>query len=353
MSYYILPTKHFVIPLIPAVQDDPLQKEVPIPYISYSVSHYLNEVNAELSQCDISSVNIDILQKQINPYDFLINSDFTNTTNTIKYFIFIELFKITNLFDKPYLNEANNYIRCLCDDENRNDIIKSIQFINKYKKVVDIKTDLNKDQNIDLLFFLSIRTSNINTYVEDCILVLCEILLYQSTEGNCIIKLDEIIYKPIIDIIYLLSIIYNKIYIIKPYASSSFKNERFIVCKNQSISSIERQKLLEFINSYCKNKIYTENSSIILNEIPIHFLNKIEESNLGIAHKILEYNDILINIIHNNLCKEKHENLKKNSIHKCIIWCDKYKFPYNCLMDTNIFSTNTTAILKQTKPLII
>ena len=136
--------------------------------------------------------------------------------------------------------------------------------------------------------------------------------------------------------------LYNKVYIIKPQTSSVFTSERYIICKHFFIEKTQKEDLYQYIQDmYTKTLLLpfnNNNISIFSDKVPYYFINKIEESNLGIAHQQLEYHDILINIIYNKLCKDKLENIQKNHINKCILWCDKYKVQYNKIIDKNIFT---------------
>jgi hypothetical protein len=165
---------------------------------------------------------------------------------------------------------------------------------------------------------------------------LCKLLYYQANDGGCIIKIYELNYKPIIDIIYILNNFYEKVYIIKPNTSNPINKERYIVCKHMKI--IDRDKYYIFFN-----KVYTdflENKkpifSLLSNDLPYYFINKIEDSNLGIGNLMIEQLDLLISIINENCSIEKIENIKSNNLNKCILWCEKYKVPFKT-NEKNIF----------------
>ena len=76
----------------------------------------------------------------------------------------------------------------------------------------------------------------------------------------------------------------------------------------------------------------------ILNiNIPCLFLNKIEECNIIFGQQQMENISSTLNLIKTKK-REKIENLKKNNIQKCLIWCQKNGIPYNkTIQNTNIF----------------
>ena len=173
--------------------------------------------------------------------------------------------------------------------------------------------------------------------------VLCYILTYQNVNGLCIIKVDSIFFKPMLDIIYLLTSMYEKVYIIKPNASNVLKNERFLICKNflsDYSKTIENNIILKILKVILTefNSFGNMVTSILGSELPYYFLNKIEESNIINGQQQLEHYDHVVNTIKNKNRDDKIETLKKNNIQKCIQWCEKNKIPYNKFVDKlNIF----------------
>ena len=206
--------------------------------------------------------------------------------------------------------------------------------------------------SIDFIYFElnSDMYTDINKYIIGIITILCNILTYQNANGVCIIKVDNLIHKPILDALLLLTELYEKVHIIKPYVCNITKNERYIVC---STFIIDYQKILEnniYLNKLkillndCLQDSYNNKiiSSLINRDLPYYFLNKIEESNIIIGHQQLEQHNLLINIIKNKNRDDKIETIKKNHIYKCIQWCERYKIPFNKFVDKiNIFLPST------------
>ena len=71
-----------------------------------------------------------------------------------------------------------------------------------------------------------------------------------KNNGICIIKIDSIFYKPIVDVLYLLSSCFEKVYIIKPNTNNITTFEKYIVCKY-------------FIVNENKSKLYNLNYHIL------------------------------------------------------------------------------------------
>jgi hypothetical protein len=199
---------------------------------------------------------------------------------------------------------------------------------------------------VDFLYFelndLS-EDSDIDKHIIEFVNAMCYILTYQNVNGLCIIKVDSIFFKPMLEIIYLLTSMYEKVYIIKPNVSNVLNSEKFIICKNfisDYSKTIENNKILNILKTIITEFTVNGNilTSIFESELPYYFLNKVEESNIIVGQQQLEHFDYVINTIKNKNRDDKIETLKKNNIQKCIQWCEKNKIPYNKFVDKlNIF----------------
>ena len=363
MSYYTLPRKQTMIKINPTFNDEAL-----VPIISFSLIHYLNiaqefvkKIKQHDYETDSHEHNIDFLYRIINPFEFIHykvpGSKFSVSkikANSPTFYILMEIVNIFNIFDsfvgrniKTIHCGANNASTIECMNifrENNNDVIYEHFLdceISSFKHIQGIETMM-----IDFLYFElnnSDANININKYVLNFIIVICNILTYQNVNGTCIIKIDVLFHKPILDLLYILTGMYEKIYIIKPNTSNIFKNERFIICKNfvsDYAKTLENNNTLKVLKMIIDDSVINgkQISSLIKHDLPYYFLNKVEESNIIIGHLQLEQYDQIINLVKNKNKDDKIETLKKNNIQKCIQWCDKHKIPYNKFVDKlNIF----------------
>jgi hypothetical protein len=165
-------------------------------------------------------------------------------------------------------------------------------------------------------------------------------LVKQKNNGSCIIKIDDLFYKPILDVIYILSSLYDKLYIIKPNTTPITNSEKYIVCKyfiyNYEKIHLYTEKLSTFVEDFEKFNNSMNITCLVKNQITYYFLNKIEETNIIFGQQQLEALDKIVSILKNKNKEEKFETLKKNNLYKCINWCEKYKIPYNKFSE-NIF----------------
>jgi hypothetical protein len=358
MSYYLLPKNNNTITIVPNIKTDDIKS-----YTSHSLYNFYNESKNKLK----SMINTDELiatfknlLKIINPYEYIFYkapgfkhqiSKLKNNTNL--FYDLLEIFNTINIFDF-FLNKN---IKTLHISENYIDSNYCIDFFrenqkNEHVNFEEINEDIYNvinDKRHEFIFYELKNTNfeNINYYTLNIIQVLMILLKYQSNNGVSIIKIYHIFHKPIIDILYILSSVYEKVYIIKPNTSNVTAFDKYIVCKNFILDDNKKEnyknyyfKLAHFINSYLQNNINDNMNilSIIDYEIPSYFINKIDEINIIIGQQQLESIDQIINILKNKNKEEKIENIKKNNIQKSILWCEKFKIPHNKFSEkVNIF----------------
>lgn len=378
MNYYILPKNNLNIDIFLFL--NPAQVK---PFISYSLINYLNDIYTNLLKLEeaanTNSITIEYINKIVNPFEFI----HTNVPGTILsvskvkpestlFFDLMEIFQICNITDILYpknkINIANfthnftstNYLLNMLREDNEDTIINEFFdfeiLCEKYIK--NTNTSMPK-WSMDLLIFEFKDEDYINTkqYIKNILLTFYIIVKYQANNGTCIIKFDNIFHKVIIDVILMLTGIYEKVYLIKPTISKITKGERYIICKDLDFEIMHKmnifnqleEKLKDYlIDSYdIHNQTFNVNPNVNLNQnihsflrndIPYYFLNKIEESNAVIGQQQLESYDQIINIFKNKNKEDKVESLKRNHIQKCIQWCEKNQIPHNKFTDKiNIF----------------
>ena len=359
MSYYILPKKNINFNINPIFTEKPLDT-----YVSHSLIYYLNDMNKQIE--DINSellieCNVDFLNSIVNQYEF-IYSKVPNTKLSVSklkpfsntFYIFMELNNLFNILD--YFENINILIMCHGINsmsiveyinlfrENNNDIFlhNTINFNNNLINKRTKKDNAIYASSVDFLFYElddDIYMNN-NNYINGLMYIISNLLYYQSANGISIIKISNIFYKPVIDILYLLSSLYEKVYIIKPNVTNIINNDRYVVCKN-FIFNFHKVSVYNGYISRLDYILMRENmyiSSLLQESASSLLLNKIEESNLIIGHQQLEYMDQIISLYKNKNKEDKIEVLKKINIQKCISWCEKFKIPYNKFTDkVNIF----------------
>jgi hypothetical protein len=352
MSYYILPKNNNIIDIEPCVQSNPLK-----PYTCFSLYYFYYNFKKENYILLDSKICEDII-KIINPYEFIF-SVIPGSKITISklhffssiFYDFLEIVYTLNVFE--FLQNKN--ISSIHISPNFTSSIECMEILREGK--IDINIGVSelicenyKEKEFDFIFYdlPSEMYENHQIYTINMLTILKFILKSQIRNGSCIIKISMLFYKSIIDVIYLLSSMYEKVYIIKPNTSNIIKFEKYIVCKgfvlNEKKSLVYTNylsKISSFLNEYELNENISNDlfiSNIIKNDIPFYFISKIDDINIIIGQQLLEGMNQLINIIKNKNRDVKLDNIKKMNIQKCIQWCEKFNIPCNKFIEKpNIF----------------
>ena len=182
-------------------------------------------------------------------------------------------------------------------------------------------------------------------------LIFCQIafaISMQKTGGTFILKMYDTFTKFSIDILYLLSTLYDSVHIIKPNTSRFANSEKYIVCKQFRCENVKEYVTLFYtiLSVFETKKDDIINGSLFDFKIPYIFLNKLEEINAILGQQQLDSIVTTIYLIDNNNRNEKLEYIKKKNIQKCISWCVKNNIPYNNIENiynnTNIFLSHSS-----------
>ena len=286
------------------------------------------------------------------------NFNFLNESNNIKSFHlaegpggFIEAFSY-------YRNNPSDLyygITLISNDINVPGWKKSVCFLKKHKNIIldngKCKTGnlLNKE-NIEYFYQKYYNTFDYVTgdagidYSDDynnqeqtsSKLILIQILyaiIIQKQGGNFILKIFDIFNDLTIEYIFLLSCLYEEVFIYKPNTSRIANSEKYIICKKyKSINETNIKYIIDNFNDITNKKLY----SILEYNISKIFINKIEEINAIYGENQIDNISMTLDIIRHyesglNIKKlnTKIDTLNTNNIYKCINWCIKYNLPIN------------------------
>jgi len=268
------------------------------------------------------------------------------STNT--FFEFIEVSQTVNLFDS-FQKKNIHY----------NSFGQNTGFITEYMNIFredkrDILGNTIEEPSLPVLDFIYYELNkesyqNNKDYILGLMDILKNICIFQKVGGVCVIKVAEIYYKPIVDIIFVINSLYEKCYLIKPNSSNILTQDKYFVCKFfRSVTTSEfKYKISKAINII--DEIYSNGKtvhSLITNDISCYFTTKLEECNIIIGQQQIEYLDKVINILKTKNRLDKIDALRKSNVQKCIGWCEKYKIPCNRLNDrANIFLIKNNTLL--------
>lgn len=349
MSYYILPKNNNIIIVNPSIELNSYNT-----FISHSLYNFHKNIKNQIisMSSDLSYNDYEEIITIINPYEYVFSkvpgSKFSVSKLKPKTNLFYDYLEITatlSIFE-PFKNKpikslhisssSDDSIECveMIRENYKDDTIFSFEQINEeiYESIINEKFDF---------IFVDKKYEDINNYITNLIEIIMLILRYQSNNGVAIIKIDYIFYKPIVDILYLITSLFDKVYIIKPNTSNITTFEKYLVCKgfinNENKLELYKQNYIK-LNSFIKNTQCKNISNVISNEIPYYFINKIDDMNCIIGQQQLEALDMIISILKCKNKEDKIEIIKKTNIQKSVNWCEKFKIPYNKFSDkTNIF----------------
>lgn len=386
MTYYLLPKTSFLIHKNIECISNEISNEVKY---SNSLSYYLYNIK---KQIDKHEREWDIYKKYTNPYEY-INSIIPLKKKSVarhkplsrSYFKMIEIMNTFN-FDfstKPIQSfhlaegpggfiEALSYRRnnkmdkyigiTLIDNDNDPNIPawkKSNDFLNKNPNVI-IETGVDNTGNIlsldnfvrcknkysssmDIItgdggFDFSLDFNNQEISIARLLFAqICFAVTMQKKNGIFILKIFDCFMEHTVDLLYILSSFYDKVYIIKPQTSRYANSEKYIVCRD----------FLFDTNEHFFPFLYNAFEKMTSNELPIYrflnipicyyFINKLEEYNAILGQQQIENIHYTISLIEHKYKQDKIDNLIKINIQKCIQWCIKHDIEHS---NINIFTND-------------
>lgn len=189
----------------------------------------------------------------------------------------------------------------------------------KYKHSIDFVTgDGGFDYSMD---FNKQEENSLNLIFSQILFAMC----IQKKGGSFVLKLFDTFSSLSVELIYLLNYLYEEIYIIKPLTSRPANSEKYIIClRFRMVQNIE-DIIQKMINHYeVEHKNIT---SILKNEIPLIFLDKLKDINSITGQTQIEHIQNVLSYMLDENRKTNLENIKKSHLLKCIKWCKKHNLP--------------------------
>jgi 23S rRNA U2552 (ribose-2'-O)-methylase RlmE/FtsJ len=382
MTYFQLPRPsadiYRYLHCVPDLSDNSSTK------ISESLEFYLSDIKERIK---LHNNDWDIYKKYTNPYEY-IHSYVPHAKKSIakykplsrSYFKMIELLnifhldKISHSIKSFHLAEGpggfiealvysrkrqdDKYIgMTLLDDRNDDNIPgwkKSSYFLNTHKNIF-IETGQDKTGNIlslqNLLFCKQKYESSMDIITADggfdfsvdfnnqeknmARLLFAQIafaLCLQAKNGSFILKVFDCFNESTIDLLYLLSAFYKKVYIVKPKTSRYANSEKYIVCKGFMYENTDL--FFHYIQSTFSAMLVIPQDKHIKRffsniEIPLHFLSKLEDCNSIFGQQQIENIHYTLYLIDIKSQTDKIDTIIQNNIQKCIQWCLVNNVQYN------------------------
>lgn len=166
-------------------------------------------------------------------------------------------------------------------------------------------------------------------------------LCIQKYKGKFILKIFDCFMQHTIDILYILSSFYEKVYIMKPQTSRYANSEKYIVCIGFLYDN--HDMFYNYLMNSFEKMLDTEKNTLRFLNIDISylFIKKMEEYNAIFGQKQIQNIHYTLSLMETKTKLDKIEMLVKTNIQKSTDWCIKYNIPHNILNNpTNIFLTN-------------
>ena len=131
-------------------------------------------------------------------------------------------------------------------------------------------------------------------------------IIMQKEGGNFVLKIFDVFKFKTVEIIFLLSNLYDYVYIYKPYTSRVANSEKYVICKNyKNNNKFINEEIIDNFDYLLKNidNIY----SLFNIKLPKLFLKKIEEINAIYGQQQIENINTTLNFIR-EFINIKHHN---------------------------------------------
>ena len=220
-----------------------------------------------------------------------------------------------------YLNE-NPHIKLEYGSDGTGNLYhtENLEYINKnYSNSIDfITADGGFDFSID---FNKQEENSLNLIFSE----ICFAVMMQRKGGSFVLKVFDTFSSASFEMIYLLTYLYDDVFIMKPSTSRPANSEKYIVCLNfRMVPNLQKikNKILEIF------PIIQEKGLVSFLNIPTNniFIDKLKEINSIFGQCQIESIILTLNYITNSNHKESYDN-KIVNIGKCIKWCQRNKMP--------------------------
>jgi len=159
---------------------------------------------------------------------------------------------------------------------------------------------------------------------------ICFAISMQKQNGSFVLKIFDCFNESTIDMLYILSTFYKKVYITKPKTSRYANSEKYVVCKDFICENPE--SVFQIIRSAFYNMTMLQQEQPIARfltcPISYYFYKKIEDYNAIFGQQQIENINNTLDLIHT---RKNIDNLIKINVQKCVQWCNTHNVQYNSI----------------------
>jgi hypothetical protein len=331
-----------------AIDKEPIKN-----FLSFSLFHYLTELN--IKKREISDLWNEVSENaneyahvsQISVYKPLSNLYFEilEITHCIRFnFKDYKAADFVMFSFSPNMYDAIEPIQNLRKNQNDKYYGFSIPISGKSPNIYTLNNStffsIDQYKNCADLIYCEGGDKNVSEQLrfEDLFLEITQAVCTQAHKGTIIVKLHDCFLRTTAELIFILSSMYEKTYIIKPNVSNVYSSERFLVCNNFLFSNYkDYYHFFEKIANIIKLHESFITSLLPKIQLPVFFKNKMDECNTIIGQQQLENmyrvleiienkkNNMLVDISSADIYpKQSYRANMRNSI----LWCEKYGVEY-------------------------
>jgi 23S rRNA U2552 (ribose-2'-O)-methylase RlmE/FtsJ len=221
-------------------------------------------------------------------------------------------------------------------EENNGDLLSIANFNYCYHKYGSSMDLITADGGFDFSIEFNKQEINMSRLL---FAQICYALVMQKRGGNFVLKIFDVFHQHTLDLLYLLSSLYQHVYISKPQTSRMGNSEKYVICKGFLCDNVEY--IFTYVYNVFKSVLELDDQMYIHRFLDISisnlYKNKIEEYNSIFGQQQIENIHYTISLFDKNSKIDKLNQLSRNNIIKCINWCIKYNVPYNSIINNNIF----------------
>lgn len=221
-----------------------------------------------------------------------------------------------------YLNKHPNIIIEKGEDKTGNLYsVENLLYVAKnYKHSMDFITgDGGFDFSID---FNKQEESSLNLIFSE----ICFAMILQKKGGTFVLKLFDTFSLCSVQILYLLTYLYEDVSITKPLPSRPANSEKYIICTNFRMVPNLNELFETIIQGFPLIKT-NQLTSIFSTPMSNTFMDKIKEINSIFGQSQIENIMGILTHITDDGKYEKQEQIKKSHLGKCVKWCKKNNLP--------------------------
>lgn len=156
---------------------------------------------------------------------------------------------------------------------------------------------------------------------------ICFAVCLQKKGGCFVMKIYDCFMTSTVELIYLLTSFYEKVYITKPRTSRFANSEKYLVCTNFHFDKTREGEYYSYMLKWLKGIQHAPLTRIFRFPIPRYFMLKLEEYNMMLGQQQIETIFSTISLMDSLNRKNKIDHLIRFHLNKCIQWCQQHGEP--------------------------